>query len=190
MKFLDQDDDEVILAEQEEEEVQGDEIIQVVPSKLILHDYLKAKAMRFKKPAQIIRPGTYDERKRLKRRHPSGDARQLQDEATRAWNLYTALYYKAGGAPWRLLRRPSEFDTCYVGISFYKTIDQTKLLTSTAQVFNERGEGVIVRGGPAKLSKDDKQIHLSFDDAYSLLTNSLNNHRTEHKNFPCTCCDS
>src|SRR5205814_7017692 len=36
VKFLDQDDDEVILAEQEEEDVQGDEIIQVVPSKLIL----------------------------------------------------------------------------------------------------------------------------------------------------------
>lgn len=184
VKFLDQDDNEIILAEQEEEDVQSEEIIQVLPSKLILHDYLKAKAMRFKKPAQIIRPGTYDERKRLKRRHPSGDARQLQDEATRAWNLYTALYYKAGGTPWRLLRQSSELDTCYVGISFYKSVDETKLLTSTAQVFNERGEGVIVRGGPAKLSKDDKQIHLSFDDAYTLMTNSLQNYRTEHKNFP------
>lgn len=183
VEFLDQDEDEIISPDQDEDEnIEGEGVH--VPSKLILHDYLKAKAMRFRKPTQIIRPGTYDERKRLKRRHPSGDRKQLQDEATRAWNLYTALYYKAGGAPWRLVRQASELDTCYVGISFYKTADETKLLTSTAQVFNERGEGVIVRGGPAKLSKDDKQIHLTAEDAYTLLKNSLQNYQRVHKNFP------
>ena len=35
-------------------------------------------------------------------------SRPLQDEATRAWNFHTALYYKAGGTPWRLpLARPN-----------------------------------------------------------------------------------
>lgn len=168
VKYLDQDDESDSNASQEEErdEEQG---AHVISSRLILHDYLKAEAMRLKKPTQIIRPATYDEQKRLKRKHPSGEKRQLQDEATRAWNLYTALYYKAGGTPWRLVRESSNLDTCYVGISFYKTLDKTRLLTSTAQVFDERGEGVIVRGGTAHISKEDKQIHLSSDDSYNLL---------------------
>jgi hypothetical protein len=153
-------------------------------NKLILHDFLKAQAMRFRKPIQVIRPGTYNEKLQLKRKHPSGEKRQLQDEATRAWNLYTALYYKAGGVPWRLVREFSQLTSCYIGISFYKSLDKTKLLTSTAQVFNELGEGVILRGGPARISKDDKQIHLSADDSYTILKDALDIYRREHKNFP------
>ena len=127
---------------------------------------------------------TYDESKRLKSKTKSGNEKQLQDEATRAWNLYTALYYKAGGTPWRLVHNPSELSACYVGVSFYKTVDETALLTSTAQVFNERGEGVVLRGGTAQISKDDKQIHLSDKDAYSLLKNALQIYQKEHKHFP------
>ena len=155
-----------------------------ISPKFILHDLLKAQAMRFRKPTQIIRPSTYDERKRLNPKTTLGDKRSLQDEATRAWNLYTALYYKAGGTPWRLVRNPSELSACYVGVSFYKTLDETKLLTSTAQVFNERGEGVVLRGGTAQISKDDKQIHLSAENAYNLLKNALQIYQREHKNFP------
>ena len=70
------------------------------------------------------------------------------------------------------------------GVSFYKTLDETKLLTSTAQVFNERGEGIILRGGTAQISKEDKQIHLSTEDAYNLLKNALEIYQNEHKNFP------
>jgi len=153
-------------------------------SKFILHDFLKAKSMRYKKPIQVIRPGTFDEKMQLKRSHPSGEKRQIQDEATRAWNLYTALYYKAGGVPWRLVRDSSQLTTCYIGISFYKSLDESTLLTSTAQVFNERGEGVILRGGLAQIAKDDRQIHLSADDAYSLLKSALEIYRREHKAFP------
>jgi len=184
VKFLDQDEDEMAVMNEDDtadDEAQG---AHVTPSKLIFHDFLKAHAMRFKRPTQIIRPATYDETKRLKRKHPSGEAKQLQDEATRAWNLYTALYYKAGGTPWRLVRESSKLDTCYIGVSFYKSIDEATLLTSTAQVFNERGEGVIVRGGTAHISKYDKQIHLNADDAHNLLSKALENYRREHKNSP------
>lgn len=181
VQFLEQDEDEV------DDDV-GDyhETLEPVAtsSKYILHDLLKAQAMRFRKSTQIIRPSTYDESKRLKSKTKSGNKKSLQDEATRAWNLYTALYYKAGGTPWRLVRDPSELSTCYVGVSFYKSLDETKLLTGTAQVFNERGEGVVLRGGTAQISKDDKQIHLSAENAYNLLKNALQIYQKEHKNFP------
>ncbi|MDD9974031.1 MAG: hypothetical protein OXU27_08495 [Candidatus Poribacteria bacterium] len=181
VQFLEQEEDEVDDYTVDQYSEQG---VVIIPSKFILHDHLKAQAMRFGIPTQIIRPSTYDEHKRLKSKKASGEKRQLQDEATRAWNLYTALYYKAGGMPWRLVRNESEFSTCYIGVSFYKALDETKLLTSTAQVFNERGEGVVLRGGTAQISKDDKQIHLSAEDAYNLLKNALQIYQREHKNFP------
>ncbi len=183
VEFLDQDEDEV-TTEYEDDEGREEQEAEIVLSKFVFHDFLKAITMRFKKPIQVIRPGTYDERKRLLMKKPTGERRQLQDEATRAWNLYTALYYKAGGIPWRLVRDPSQLTTCYVGVSFYKTLDEKRLLTSMAQVFNERGEGVVLRGGTALKSKDDKQIHLSAEDSFNLIKNALETYRREHKNFP------
>jgi hypothetical protein len=58
------------------------------------------------------------------------------------------------------------------------------LLTSVAQVFNERGEGVIVRGGQAQISKEDRQVHLDHNNAYTLLVHALNVYKAEHKNLP------
>ena len=181
VQFLEQEENEV---DDDTDDLDGEQEAVVIPSKFILHDLLKAQVMRFRKPTQIIRPSTYDESKRLKSKKVSGEKRQLQDEATRAWNLYTALYYKAGGTPWRLVHNLSELAACYVGVSFYKTLDETRLLTSTAQVFNERGDGVVLRGGTAQISKDDKQIHLSAEAAYNLLKNALQIYQKEHKNFP------
>jgi len=179
IEFLEQEEDELLS----DDDGDRGQTIQSVPTKMVFHDYLKAMAMRFKKPTQIIRPSTYDEKKRLRRNYPSGEFRQVQDEATRAWNLYIALYYKAGGLPWRLVRDWSQLSTCYIGVSFYKSTDRQKLLTSTAQVFNERGEGVILRGGLGQI-KDDRQVHLNNEDAYKLLRNGLENYHREHKNFP------
>jgi hypothetical protein len=108
---------------------------------------------------------------------------QLQDEATRAWNFLTALYYKAGGTPWRLVRDDTDLNSCYVGVSFYWR-DEGSAATSVAQVFNERGDGVVVRGGPATRSTDDKQLHQREEDAYELLRDALKAFRNEHKHLP------
>jgi hypothetical protein len=142
---------------------------------------LKAEAMRFSRPLQLIRRSTWDPE--FKDPNAEGDRRQ-QDEATRAWNLHTALYYKAGGVPWRLPRDPSALTSCYVGVTFYKTGDDATLQTSVAQVFNQRGDGVIVRGGPATISRQDRQPHLSESDAHELLSVSLKRYKAEHQNLP------
>jgi len=147
------------------------------------HDVLKAEGMRLGIPIQMVRPYTYTgERRRSKGRSTS--LAPLQDEATRAWNLHTALYYKAGGVPWRLLRNPADLSTCFVGVSFYRSIEGDRLLTSVAQVFNERGEGVIVKGAQAQVSKDDRQPHLSEDDTRLLLNNAVRVYRREHRTSP------
>jgi len=143
------------------------------------HDVLKALGMSLGIPLQMIRPATY-----LGAGHSRQNAGPLQDAATRAWNFHIAMYYKAGGIPWRLVRDPRHLATCFVGVSFYRALDGERLLTSVAQVFNERGEGVIVRGAPAQLDKNDRTPHLSEQDAHQLLIDAILTYRREHKNSP------
>jgi hypothetical protein len=102
---------------------------------------LKGASMGFSRPLQLIRRTTWDPTFRP----DDKDTRATQDEATRAWNLHTALYYKSGGVPWRLPRDPAALTSCFVGISFYNSADRATLQTSVAQVFNQRGDGVIIR---------------------------------------------
>jgi hypothetical protein len=153
------------------------------PEKVEFHDLLKARGMSIGRPLQVARPGTLGgdvQRYRL-----DGTANlEMQDEASRAWNFFCALYYKAGGTPWRLVRDSAELTTCYVGVSFFRALDGSSLQTSVAQIFNERGEGVVVRGGPATLSKDDRTPHLEQEDATKLLDRALSIYRREHRTMP------
>jgi hypothetical protein len=149
------------------------------PSTLNFHDLFKAQAIDLQLPCQLSRPDTYGAA-------PGGRmrGRRLQDKPTTAWNFHTALYYKAGGVPWRLARQPAVLTTCYVGVSFFRSVAGDKLMTSVAQVFDERGEGLIVQGGSASYDKDDRSPHLSREDAQELLANGLASYRREHKNMP------
>lgn len=145
------------------------------------HDQLKASALSVAPPLQLIRPESVDDPHRPSK---GAEPRRVQDAATRAWNLHTALYLKAGGAPWRLIRSFSDEASCFVGISFYRSPDGSQIHTSVAQMFNERGEGVVVRGGPAAVSKDDRQVYLPEKDAHDLLVAALDAYRAEHGNTP------
>jgi hypothetical protein len=142
---------------------------------------LKAKAMHLGKPIQLILPHTYGDNSLNKLRL---DDRTTQDEATRAWNFSTALYYKAGGTPWRLPKQNTDITTCYIGISFYESLDRSSLQTSLAQIFDERGAGIVWRGG--KLTKEDEDRHpyLAEKDAHLLLIQALEKYKIEHKNMP------
>ncbi|MEV6927618.1 hypothetical protein AB0M46_24390 [Dactylosporangium sp. NPDC051485] len=143
------------------------------------HDLLKATALGLPCPLQLMRRDTWEGATKDTPR-----TRPLQDEATRAWNLHTALYYKAGGTPWRMPRHTTDLATCYVGISFYRTLDGEELHTAVAQVFNERGDGVVVRGGTAKIAKADRQPHLNQADAGKLLIDALAEYRRTHGHQP------
>jgi hypothetical protein len=176
---------EVMEAEEEadEDEAEGS-IPDITGPQLDFHDMLKAWAMQqYHKPIQIIRPETYD-RSKSRRSLKLGRRRELQDDATIAWNVHTALYYKASGVPWRLPKESTELTVCYVGVSFYKSLEKDALLTSVAQVFNERGQGVVVRGGTAIMSKDDRQPHLPEQNAYELMRDALKRYRDVHGTAP------
>lgn len=145
------------------------------------HHMLKARAMTFRIPIQLVIPSTYGQKIKIAKHILS---RELQDEATRAWNFFSALYYKANGTPWRLPRISSDLSTCYVGISFYRSLDEHAVNTSIAQVFNELGDGIIIRGAQAQVTKEDLQPHLSASDAEILIEDALSRYQQEHKTRP------
>jgi hypothetical protein len=153
-------------------------------AKFAFHDLLKARCMRFGKPIQVIRPSTYDESQKRHEKDEHGRGRRLQDPATRAWNLMTAIYYKAGGIPWRKPRSESEFVSCFIGVSFFHTLDRKSVQTSIAQVFNERGYGFMVRGAEVKITKHDRQPRLDAEGMKSLIEDALQRYRQDHQHLP------
>jgi hypothetical protein len=129
------------------------------------HDYLKALCLQSQALFQLIWPRTY-----------SISGRGVQDPATRAWNLFSALFYKAGGIPWKLQRPPGSLNTCYVGISFARREEGGYMHSSLTQVFNDKGEGTILRGGMAHKSEEDHEVHLPKDSATKLLADAIQNY--------------
>lgn len=128
------------------------------------HDYLKALCLQDQFAIQLIWPRTYEE-----------GEKGVQDEATRAWNLFTGIFYKAGGIPWKLAKAPGANNTCYVGVSFARREDGGYMHSSLTQVFNDKGEGTILRGGLARKSEEDKEVHLERRVAFSLLSEAIEN---------------
>jgi hypothetical protein len=164
--------------EEDESEVEDED------ETLNLRGLLKAACMELRLPIQILWPTTYNPTIRIPRKLKKASERRVQDDATRAWNFFTALYYKANGLPWRLVRDPKQLKTSYIGISFYRTADGDLLHSSSAQMFDERGEGLILRGARARESKEDRRPHLLAEDAYKLLSDSLVVFRQQHGHFP------
>ncbi|MGZ3657883.1 MAG: argonaute/piwi family protein [Bdellovibrionota bacterium] len=136
-----------------------------------LHRVIKAEGMRAGLPTQLAWPSTF----------LGGD---VQDDATRAWNFCTALYYKAGGVPWRVTGLAK--DTCYIGITFYKPLNNpSQLQTSMAQAFSDRGDGIILRGESFEWdSRTQGEPHLSQESAYRLIASVIEQYSKHLRRAP------
>ena len=127
---------------------------------------LKARAMQYNTPIQLLRE------------YVLHDNSKSQDAATKAWNFCTALYYKGlQTIPWKLEVDENKPKVCFVGIGFYRSRDKKTIQTSLAQIFNENGKGVILRGTPVVEDKDDRKPHLSYDQSLSLLKDALTKYK-------------
>ena len=137
-----------------------------------LHRAIKAEGMRQHLATQLVWPSTFD----------GGPGRQ--DDATRAWNFWTAVYYKGLGAPWRVVGLPK--NTCYVGISFFQPITEGgRLQTSMAQAFSDRGDGVVLRGASFPWNtRTQGPPRISTLDAHALLFAIIENYKKHHGQPP------
>ncbi|RVU04665.1 hypothetical protein EOE18_10930 [Novosphingobium umbonatum] len=137
---------------------------------------LKAKCMHLGTPLQLVREKTILITKF------AGDQ---QDPATKAWNFCTALYYKGNRTiPWRLVEDTAKLRSCYIGIGFYKSRDGETVSSSLAQVFDEFGHGIILRGTPVSIDKRNRHPYLSEDQAYELLRNALEEYDRALEHMP------
>lgn len=134
------------------------------------HHLLKAQAMKFNLVTQFVLPDTLEA---IIENERKPGQKGLQDDATIAWNLAVALLYKSGGRLWRptLLA----IDTCFIGISFFKTKDVYGggMGTSLAQVFTPEGEGLVIRGERFPWAHGSSP-HLSEGAAEKLLREAVN----------------
>lgn len=137
---------------------------------------LKARSMHLGTPLQLVREKTILITKQ------SGDQ---QDPATKAWNFCTALYYKGNRTiPWRLVEDTAKLRSCYIGIGFYKSRDGETVSSSLAQVFDEFGHGIILRGTPVSIDKKNRHPYLSEDQAYELLRDALDEYDRALEHMP------
>jgi hypothetical protein len=149
-----------LLEDQGSEELEED---------LVYRDFrraLKARAMRVKMPIQIATGDLFV------------DGERNQDAATRAWNSSVAIYYKAGGIPWRL-RIPGP-ETCFVGVSFhhFRTTRRHLVVSSIAQAFSSQGEGFAIRGQSVEWDRaQGRQVHLTEKQAFQLAEDILSEYR-------------
>jgi len=131
---------------------------------------LKARCMHLAVPLQLVKEQTISTR-------PVRN--EQQDIATRAWNFCTALYYKGQrSVPWRLIENSHRPKTCYIGIGFYWSRDRETVSTSSAQVFDEFGHGVILRGSPVTIDKTDKRPYMNEQQSAELLSRALAEYET------------
>jgi hypothetical protein len=136
---------------------------------LLFRDFrraLKARAMLANMPIQIATD------------HLLEDEEGGQDAATRAWNMSVALYYKAGGIPWRI--RSDGPETCFVGISFHhlKTNKRHLVRSSIAQAFSTEGDGFALRGESVPWDpRQGRDVHLSAEQAAALGRRILGEYR-------------
>ena len=150
---------------------------------LDFRDLLKARLLHLSPPSQIVWPTLWDNKAQIPRKLKE-TFRQVQDPASRAWNLLNAIFYKAGKAPWRLPRKETDYKASYLGIGFYRDLTGQRLLTSTAQMFDERGRGLILRGARACMDRGDRHPYLERNDAYDLVVRSIRAYRAHHGHAP------
>lgn len=141
------------------------------------HNQLKARLLTAQVTTQVVRepkiaPDDFAD--------PSG--RRSQDvagmESSIAWNIATALYYKAGFRPWKLASTRDH--VCYVGLVF-KQISASKdrrTACCAAQMFLDSGDGLVFRGavGPW-FSERRGDYHLSRRAAGQLMRMCLDGYK-------------
>jgi hypothetical protein len=140
---------------------------------------IKARVMEYKTPIQIIRESTL----RLQDApETTTRVRGLSPLSDRAWNLSTALYYKAGGLPWKL--GTAREGVSYLGIA-YRCAGQSgrwgrRTACCAAQMFLDSGDGIVFLGefGPW-YSPEKKEFHLTKEAARKLVEGVLRTYREQ-----------
>ncbi len=147
------------------------------------HNQLKARLLDCEAVTQVVRQTTLapeDYMNNLGKR-----SRRMQDDATIAWNLATAIYYKSGAKPWTLA--DIREGVCYIGLVFKRTNNPNKDFEACcgAQMFLHTGEGIVFKGSVgAWASEKPGEFHLPKDDAADIIRRCVKSYENWHGKPP------
>lgn len=146
---------------------------------LNFHNQLKARLLDTGAVIQIVRETTIAPDHFMK--SDGKPARRVDDPSTIAWNLCTAIFFKAQGKPWKLANVRD--GVCYVGIVYKRLHAATPTGNACcgAQMFLDSGDGVVFKGlvGPW-YSEATKQFHLTPDKAAELMRQIIEEYSRKH----------
>lgn len=144
------------------------------------HNQLKAKLLGSEAVTQIVRQTTIAPQENLSVK--GKPKRKLQDPATIAWNLGTAIYYKAGELPWSLA--DIRDGVCYIGLVFKRTHTNAKdefEACCGAQMFLHTGEGIVFKGSVGSwASERPGEFHLPRRYASDIIQRCVESYRNWH----------
>lgn len=163
-----EEQDQLSLFQPSPEEMKAAEDLRTQAEDLLFRSFyraLKARTMTHQNPVpvQVVRRDTFV--------RPDDEG---QSYATRAWNLATSLYYKAGHEPWRPANLPS--NTCFIGISFHhlKRREGDVVYASVAQAFSNEIEPFALKGSTLPHDqRRDRQPYLNESQAAQLMKDVL-----------------
>ena len=157
----------------------GEDIFDDIPD---FHRQVKAKLLTVGEVCQLVRETTLTPSKFLNRE--GNPIRGVQDDATIAWNLATAIYYKSQATPpWKISGMRE--GVCYIGLVF-KLLPNHKEnhACCAAQMFLSEGDGVVFRGANGPWMTEKKEFHLSKDAAQKLIRSVLATYREKFGDNP------
>jgi hypothetical protein len=140
-----------------------------------LHNIIKVFGMKYEMPTQLILPHTLN----------ISSTRDIQDLATRAWNITMALYYKSKGIPWKIAEL--EPGTCYAGISFYRELDdegQPSMKASITHLFLHSGECLVLTGQPFQWDEPEVTPRLTEEQASEIRSKLIEAYSDTHTQAP------
>ena len=176
---VEEESDQLGLFHPTPEELKAAEELRTQADDLLFRTFyraLKARAQNHVNPVplQVLRRDTID------RPDDKGHS-----QATRAWNISTSLYYKAGGLPWRPAELPD--NVCFVGISFHhlKKRAGSLVYASVAQAFSTDVEPFTLKGATIDHNqREDKQPYLLKEQATSLLRDVIDQYEARSGLLP------
>lgn len=141
------------------------------------HNQLKARLLAYDAPTQIIKESTIAPNDFLNQF--GRPTRNLDEqESAIAWNISTAVFYKAGGRPWKI--GSIRDGVCYIGLVF--KIDEKNpdplAACCAAQMFLDSGDGIVFKGDVGPWYGGRKgEFHLKRRSAQELIKIALDSYR-------------
>ena len=174
LRKKDRETNQLNLFFQEEE----DKLREAYKFEVNFHNQLKAKVLQHRIVTQIIRESKICE-------YSLSREDIIKFESAKAWNISTTLYYKLGGLPWKL--GDVRDNVCYLGLVYKKTEEKDKSRNAccAAQMFLDSGDGMVFRGNVGPWwNPQTKEFHLSRDDAYSMISQSMDAFYAKFNYYP------